>query len=201
MFELALKIVPCLAAAALLGFGVAWWLRDVRLAELALRNEQLEFELGAAQQQHADLSAELQRTAARLAAFEASTNGEPMPVAPIAPRPPDPHPPDDLKAIRGVGPVLEKLLNSLGVREFRQVALWSEADIEFFDARLQNFRGRIRRENWVHSAAEQHYKNHGEWLGSAAPAFTSGEAPQIGLRPTPKRSAYPPSPTKTRKPS
>jgi predicted flap endonuclease-1-like 5' DNA nuclease len=80
-----------------------------------------------------------------------------------------------LKLIRGIGPVLEKLLHRLGVYQFKQVALWTEADIDYFDAQLQAFRGRIRRENWVRSAAEEHFKKHGEWLAGAARPITIGE--------------------------
>jgi predicted flap endonuclease-1-like 5' DNA nuclease len=83
---------------------------------------------------------------------------------------------DDLKSIRGVGPVLERMLNAHGVHQFRQVATWSDADIDFFDAQLERFHGRIRRENWVRSAIDQHFKKYGEWLGDGAPAATQREA-------------------------
>jgi NADH-quinone oxidoreductase subunit E len=69
---------------------------------------------------------------------------------------------DDLELIHGVGPVLRKMLNALGVWQFRQIALWDEADIEFFDQKLEQFHGRIRREAWVASAAKQHLKKYGE---------------------------------------
>lgn len=58
---------------------------------------------------------------------------------------------DDLKAISGVGPALEKKLNELGVYTYEQVASWSNADIEWVDERLQ-FRGRIERDDWVEQA-------------------------------------------------
>lgn len=82
---------------------------------------------------------------------------------------------DDLKHIYGVGPVLEKLLNGLGVYQFRQVAKWNADDIRFFDAQLHDFHGRIERENWVRSAQEEHYKKYGEWLGDGSPGITMPE--------------------------
>src|SRR5215472_3826759 len=53
--------------------------------------------------------------------------------------------PDDLKLIVRVGPVLERMLHTLGVMTFRQIAYWSERDIAEFDARLPEFPGRIVR--------------------------------------------------------
>jgi predicted flap endonuclease-1-like 5' DNA nuclease len=60
-------------------------------------------------------------------------------------------PPDDLKRIRGIGVLIEKKLNALGVSRYDQVANWSVADIERFSEKL-DFRGRIERENWVEQA-------------------------------------------------
>ena len=82
---------------------------------------------------------------------------------------------DDLKHIYGVGPVVEKTLHSLGVYQFKQVALWSTDDIKFFDSQLHDFRGRIEREYWVRSAQEEHYKKYGEWLGEGQPSITMPE--------------------------
>jgi NADH-quinone oxidoreductase subunit E len=55
--------------------------------------------------------------------------------------------PDDLKLISGVGPVLEKTLNDLGITRYSQVAGLSEADVERVEDRLR-FRGRMARDNW-----------------------------------------------------
>lgn len=59
---------------------------------------------------------------------------------------------DDLKQISGVGPKLENLLNKNGVYYFWQVASWSRNDIEVIDDRLDAFKGRILRDNWVTQA-------------------------------------------------
>lgn len=61
---------------------------------------------------------------------------------------------DDLKRISGVGPQLEELLNTNGVYYFWQVASWSKDDIDFIDDRLDVFRGRISRDNWVNQASQ-----------------------------------------------
>ena len=45
--------------------------------------------------------------------------------------------PDDLKLIVGIGPVLERMLQQLGISRYRQIARWSERDIDEFDARLR----------------------------------------------------------------
>ena len=60
--------------------------------------------------------------------------------------------PDDLKQISGVGPKLEKLLHKNGVYYFWQVASWSAEDVDFVDAQLEVFTGRIARDNWVAQA-------------------------------------------------
>jgi len=61
--------------------------------------------------------------------------------------------PDDLKLIKGVGPVLEKKLNDFGVTKFAQVAAFSRDDIEKLDEAL-SFKGRIDRDEWLAQAAE-----------------------------------------------
>ena len=61
---------------------------------------------------------------------------------------------DDLKRIKGVGPKLEKLLNSLGFFHFDQVASWSENEMAWVDQNLEGFKGRATRDNWVAQAKE-----------------------------------------------
>jgi len=58
---------------------------------------------------------------------------------------------DDLKALSGVGPVLEKKLHEAGVTAFAQVAAWTDKDIAEMDEKL-SFKGRIEREGWVEQA-------------------------------------------------
>ncbi len=58
---------------------------------------------------------------------------------------------DDLKRVRGIGVLIEKKLNSLGVSSYDQIANWTADDIAHISEVL-NFRGRIERENWVEQA-------------------------------------------------
>jgi NADH-quinone oxidoreductase subunit E len=59
---------------------------------------------------------------------------------------------DDLKLIEGIGPALEKLVNGLGVYHYDQIASWSDSDVDFFDAQMERFKGRIVRDRWVAQA-------------------------------------------------
>jgi predicted flap endonuclease-1-like 5' DNA nuclease len=58
---------------------------------------------------------------------------------------------DDLKRIRGVGVLIEKRLNALGVTRYSDVANWTSGDIDRISQTL-DFKGRIERENWVEQA-------------------------------------------------
>ena len=75
-----------------------------------------------------------------------------------------PDAPDDLKLIVGVGPVLERMLHQLGVTSFKEVAYWTESDIDAFDAKLHEFPGRIRRDGWVTQARALHQSKYGDAL-------------------------------------
>jgi len=55
---------------------------------------------------------------------------------------------DDLKLISGVGPKLEKTLNSLGFWHFSQIAKWKKSDVAVVDNEL-SFKGRIERDDWI----------------------------------------------------
>ncbi len=59
---------------------------------------------------------------------------------------------DDLKKIKGVGPKLEKLLNSMGFWHFDQVASWRSDEVAWVDQNLEGFKGRVSRDNWVDQA-------------------------------------------------
>jgi predicted flap endonuclease-1-like 5' DNA nuclease len=72
--------------------------------------------------------------------------------------------PDDLKLIVGVGPVMERMLYQLGVTTYRQIARWTERDIEEYDAKLPEFPGRIRRDGWVTQARALHQSKYGATL-------------------------------------
>lgn len=58
---------------------------------------------------------------------------------------------DDLKVISGVGPVLEKKLNAIGIYTYAQVAAFTKEDIANVDDAL-SFKGRIDRDDWLSQA-------------------------------------------------
>lgn len=74
----------------------------------------------------------------------------PAPTAPAAT--PDDGKPDNLLALKGVGPKIAAILNAEGVTRYGQIAAWTDADIAAIDAKLGNFAGRARRDNWVDQA-------------------------------------------------
>jgi predicted flap endonuclease-1-like 5' DNA nuclease len=59
---------------------------------------------------------------------------------------------DDLKRIKGIGPKLEALCNSLGFWHFDQIAAWTPAEVNWVDQNLQGFTGRVSRDNWIEQA-------------------------------------------------
>ncbi len=58
---------------------------------------------------------------------------------------------DDLKKIDGVGPALERKLNTLGVTRFDQIAGFSDDEVAKVDDAL-NYKGRVTRDDWVGQA-------------------------------------------------
>ena len=125
----------------------------------------------------AALMAELAKPAAKAAAKKpaAAAKSEPAKVKPVAPKPEPaaskpakapakaqakPAPtakvavekkPDDLKLIKGIGPVNDGKLRAHGVTTFAQIAAWKKADIIEAEKYLE-FDGRIAREDWVGQA-------------------------------------------------
>ena len=59
---------------------------------------------------------------------------------------------DNLKMIKGVGPVLERALHTTGVFHFDQVGAWTKADAEWFDDNVKGANGRVIRDGWVKQA-------------------------------------------------
>jgi predicted flap endonuclease-1-like 5' DNA nuclease len=78
-------------------------------------------------------------------------------VSPVEMEPPRPMsaashgPSDDLKRIRGVGVLIEKRLNAMGISRYEQIANWTSGDIDRVSQMLE-FKGRIEREGWVEQA-------------------------------------------------
>lgn len=60
--------------------------------------------------------------------------------------------PADLKAISGIGPKLEKVLNGLGIWTYGQIATWTSEEIAWVEDYL-SLGGRIGRDGWTAQAA------------------------------------------------
>ncbi len=69
---------------------------------------------------------------------------------------------DRLQAISGIGPVLERLLNELGIYRFGQLARLTPDNIEWLASRIDWFPQRIQREDWVGQARRLHHEVHPE---------------------------------------
>ncbi len=83
--------------------------------------------------------------AAKAAAGKVASKTKPMPAKAVAAKP------DDLKLIKGIGPVNDAKLRAHGVTKFAQIAGWKKADIVSVEKYLE-FDGRIAREDWVGQA-------------------------------------------------
>lgn len=60
--------------------------------------------------------------------------------------------PDKLTLIKGVGPKLGDMLNTLGIYHFTQIAGWDSDQIAAVDSQLGSFKGRVTRDRWVDQA-------------------------------------------------
>ena len=69
---------------------------------------------------------------------------------------------DNLQQIKGVGPVLEKLLHKTGIFYFEQVAKLDKKGVEELDSQLPQFSGRIQRDKWVVQAKKLHNEKYAE---------------------------------------
>lgn len=68
---------------------------------------------------------------------------------------------DDLRAVRGIGPSMERMLHGLGIVSFRQLALLDGAELERVRHELRDFRSRIEREDWIGQARQLHKAKYG----------------------------------------
>jgi NADH-quinone oxidoreductase subunit E len=62
--------------------------------------------------------------------------------------------PDDLTKIKGIGPKLESVLHSMGFFHYDQIATWTDEEVAWVDANIENFKGRASRDGWVDQARE-----------------------------------------------
>lgn len=62
--------------------------------------------------------------------------------------------PDDLTALKGVGPKLAAALNEAGIYQYGQIAKWTAANVAWVDDNIDGVRGRASRNTWVAQATE-----------------------------------------------
>lgn len=74
---------------------------------------------------------------------------------------------DDLKKINGIGPAIEKDMNTMGVYNFKQIANFQQADIDNVNTAL-DFPGRIERDEWIPQAKRLMGQGTGAQSGSVA---------------------------------
>ncbi len=67
---------------------------------------------------------------------------------------------DDLKKIYGIGPVMERTLNDLGISSFKQIMDFTRDDVAHVTAAIKVFPGRIERDNWIGGAKKEYRKKH-----------------------------------------
>ncbi len=72
---------------------------------------------------------------------------------------------DDLTAIKGIGPKIEKVLNRQGIKSWEQIATLKAAEVKLVDEALVDFSGRIKRDDWV-SQAKAIVRNDHQPLGT-----------------------------------
>ncbi|HRV83055.1 MAG TPA: hypothetical protein P5218_16605, partial [Planctomycetota bacterium] len=71
-------------------------------------------------------------------------------------------PPDDLKAISGIGPAYAQLLADVGIATFKKLAqVDTPRKLELLAAKIEVPVDRIQREKWVEKAKRQHAKKYG----------------------------------------
>ena len=176
MFEewgfLLTEIWVLLALAALVGLIAGWiiWGRRAEVTVDTSEVDRLRAQLDACQAKHADKDA-------RIAAMQADIDtAAPAPVTAAVAAPatdfdgdgvvegtdegvkprtldaPLDGMADDLKKIKGIGAKMEALCNRLGFWHFDQIANWTDDEVAWVDAKLEGFKGRVTRDDWVAQA-------------------------------------------------
>ena len=67
---------------------------------------------------------------------------------------------DSLQLIKGIGPVMENLLNEVGIFHYNQLARMNESDCLWVSDRIRTFPKRIKRDRWQQQAVELDLDKH-----------------------------------------
>ena len=145
--------------------------RDAEIARLRARMtefEPLPAQLIAWEGRYKTTVGERDAEIARLLALLAEREAQVAKMKSLPASPPKASERDDLKRIWGIGPVLEKRLNGLGIYYFRQIAQWTREEVDYFSEQLKEFPDRIQRDNWLEGAADEHFRKYNERLSMKA---------------------------------
>ena len=148
MFEVTAQIVICLIMAVLIGGVIGYLIGRAGCAEKSSCNEGKEgtHELHIDQKETEDEISTLISSDSEDAIKEVGEKPTLLSEARDGGK-------DNLQLIKGVGKVLEKLLNDTGIYHFDQIANLTKEEITWLDNSMA-FPGRIERENWVSQAKE-----------------------------------------------
>ena len=94
-------------------------------------------------------------------AADEPAHGIAMPTFSEAPTAEIPAVTDNLRAVRGIGPSMERTLHALGIVSYRQLAMLDGAELERLRGELTDFRGRIEREDWIGQARALYREKYG----------------------------------------
>jgi len=145
MFEVASQIIICLILAALIGGVIGYLLGKASCAERSKCNEGTvgthELHIDQQNSNSSETTTLMSDTSEDVGSkplllTEAREGGK-----------------DNLQLIKGVGKVLEGVLNETGIYHFDQIASLTDEEISWLDESM-SFPGRIKRENWVEQAKE-----------------------------------------------
>jgi len=147
MFEVASQIIICLILAALLGWIIGYLMGKATCA----KNKDYHKVKESSHELHIDNNGNSNDiNAATPLMSETNVEVGTQPVLLTGPREGGK---DNLQLIKGVGKVLESLLNEIGIYHFDQISNLSRDEILWLDNSM-SFPGRIEREEWVSQAKD-----------------------------------------------
>ena len=142
MLEIALQIIFCLILAALLGGIIGYLLGKSSCKESLSPDEHLNLIKSTTDSNHGQTNLNVQS--------ETSIETGTQPTLLTSPREGKR---DNLQLIKGVGAVLENVLNDIGIYHFDQIANLTTKEVTWLDSSIA-FPGRIEREDWIIQARE-----------------------------------------------
>ena len=148
MFEVAAQIVICLIVAALIGGVIGYLIGRAGCTEKSSCTEGKE----GTHELHIDQKESTDEVSA-LMSSDASAEQEDVEEKPTLLSAPREGGKDNLQLIKGVGKVLEGVLNEIGIYHFDQIANLTKEEIKWLDNSIA-FPGRIEREEWVAQARD-----------------------------------------------